>query len=61
MHTEENVLKDDGLLRQLAEVALCRRRRVGTGLLLDARPGEVHVKEQEEDAETNYGWLARCG
>lgn len=60
LRTEEHVLEDDGLLGEPAEVAcVCAvgGLGVGDGLALDARPGEVDVEEQEEDAEADDGAL----
>ncbi len=58
---EEDVLEDDGLLREPPEVLLRdgvpRGGRVGARMFLDARPGEVYVEEQEEDAEADDGGL----
>lgn len=54
--TEEHVLRHDGLLGQLAQVALAGRR-VGHGLLLDARPGQVDVEEEEQHPEAYDGGL----
>lgn len=50
IHTEKDILEDDGLLRQAAKVADCGRRGFWVGLLLDARPCQVDVEEQQEDA-----------
>lgn len=56
--TKEHVLEDDWLLREPAKVAfVCGIGGVGDGLALDARPGEVDVEEQEEDAEADDGGL----
>lgn len=54
--TEEYVLRHDGLLGQLAEVAL-PRRRVWHRLHLDARPGQVDVEQEEQHAEAYNGRL----
>ncbi len=43
----------DRLLREPAKVVLLDRVVIG-GLALDARPGEVDVEEEEEDAEADY-------
>lgn len=54
--TEEHVLEHDGLLGEAAKVAVSEGVvAVGHGLLLDAGPGEVDVKEQQEDAEADDG------
>lgn len=56
--TEEHVLEDDGLLGQPAKVAIrWRAGAFGDGLFLYARPREVDVKEQQEDAKANDGGL----
>lgn len=58
--TEEHVLEYDWLLGEPAkvDVAPCGGVGVGGGLAaLDARPGEVDVEEQEEDAEADDGGL----
>lgn len=49
--TEEDVLDEDGLLRQAAKVAAGRDLAVWPRLLLDARPCQVDVEQQEQDAE----------
>lgn len=52
--TEEHVLEYYWLLGEPAKVAVIdvpvRRIDIGDGLAFDARPGEVNVEEQEEDA-----------
>lgn len=56
--TEEHVLEHNGLLGEAAKVAIRQEARVlGDGLLLDARPGEVDVEEEQEYAEANDGRL----
>jgi hypothetical protein len=47
-------LVDDGLLGEAAERGGFRG---WGGLPLDARPGEVDVEEEEEDAKADYGGL----
>lgn len=49
--TEEEVLEDYGLLRELPKVCV-RSHAVGDDLLLDARPCQVHVEEKQQDAES---------
>jgi hypothetical protein len=59
---EENVLEDDGLLGEAAEVGGFGGRGGGGGFF-DACPGEVDVEEEEEDAEADdgaLGWLEGC-
>lgn len=52
--TEEHILEHDRLLSQSAEVAVHQHLRVlRDGLLLYARPGEVNIEEQQEDAEAD--------
>ena len=51
---EEEILVDDGLLGEAAERGGFRG---WGGLSLDARPGQVDVEEEEEDAEADYGGL----
>jgi len=56
---EEDVLQDDGLLGEAPEVGGFVGRGSGGGFF-DARPGEVDVEEEEEDAEADngaLGWL----
>jgi hypothetical protein len=55
--TEEQVLEHDRLLRQSAKVAPASGIRVGDRLALDARPREVDVEEEQENSETDDGWL----
>lgn len=53
-------MKDNRLLGEPAKVAVGEHARVfGDGLFLDARPREVDVEEEQEDAEADDGWL--CG
>lgn len=54
VRTEEHILKDDGLLRKSAEVAMLCPSRVWHRLLLDPRPSQVYVEEQQEHTETYY-------
>lgn len=61
MRTEEHVLEDDRLLREPAEAVSVGGIGVGDRLALDARPGEVDIEEQEEDAETDDGGLLQAG
>lgn len=53
MLTEEHVLDNYGLLRELVEDVV----RSGETLLLYARPREVDVEEEEQDAEADDGRL----
>lgn len=56
--TEEHVLEHDGLLGQAAKVGVWEQPQVPRdGLLFNARPCEVDVEEEEEDAEPDDGWL----
>ena len=57
--TEEHVLEHDRLLGEPAKVArvIAGGLDVRDRLALDARPGEVDVEEQEEDAEADDGPL----
>ena len=57
--TEEDILKDYGLLCQSKEMAVADfiRRGLCGGLPLDAGPGQVHIKEEEKDAEAEDGGL----
>ncbi|KAH8198892.1 hypothetical protein TruAng_006945 [Truncatella angustata] len=48
---EEQVLEHDRLLRQAAQVTVAPRGR--GGLLLDARPGQVDVEQEEQRAQAN--------
>ena len=50
--TEEKVLNHNGLLRELAQVALAGAA-AGQALVLDASPGQVDVKQQQQGAESN--------
>jgi len=56
---EEDVLEDDWLEGEEEKVVVVYTvySRVGGGLLLDPVPRQVDVKEQEEDAKTEDGWL----
>lgn len=57
-HTEEHVLEHNRLLSQSAEVAVRQYLRVlRDRLLLYARPGEIYIEEQQEDAQTDDGWV----
>jgi hypothetical protein len=38
-------------------LAVLADRGVGGGLPFNAGPGEVHIEQEEKNAETNYGWL----
>ncbi len=60
--TEEHVLEHDGLLREAAQVARLRGGGPGLGdrLLLDARPGQVDVEEQQQGAKPDDGGLQGC-
>jgi hypothetical protein len=56
---EEDVLEDDWLEGEEKEVVVvCTvHGGVGGGLLLDAVPGQVDVKEEKKDAKTEDRWL----
>jgi hypothetical protein len=54
--TEEHVLEDNGLLGEATKVAVGDGvLTIWHGLLLDAGPGKIHVKEQQQDAEADDG------
>jgi hypothetical protein len=58
IHTEEYILKDNGLLSKSTEAASRRgRSSFGRGLLLDASPCQVDIEEEEEDTEADDGRL----
>lgn len=58
--TEEEILRYYRLLCKKDEVVVIRTVAFGIrrGLLFNARPGEVYIKEEKEDTKSYYGRLS---
>jgi len=53
--TEKDILEDYGLLRQTQEIAVVFVYGGVVGcLLFNSRPGEIDIKEEEQNSEAYY-------